>query len=831
MIERIRTLPSERGLSSPQQCPIPIAAASSSRPVGNPTSLRTGKSALRPRWQYQDASKKIVSICLLLSLITLACFWPMTSHQFITFDDPEYITENPHVTAGLTWSGLVWAFQSGYACNWHPLTWLSHMADCELYGLNAGGHLLTNLLLHTANTLLLFLLLNGLTRALWPSALTAALFAWHPLHVESVAWASERKDVLSTFFFLLALGAYARYAQEKGEGRKEKGGGAEEPMGEGRGEGDKSEIRNPKSETNPRSETRRPESEVQGSGFRVQGSRFPRNSVHSRSSVFYLLALLFFALALMSKPMVVTFPFVLLLLDFWPLGRVSGVRCRVSGVTASNPVSLGTRHSSLSLLRLVLEKLPFFAFALADSVVAYLVQSRGGAVSSLAAIPVPLRLENALVSYARYLGKTIWPVDLAAIYHYPQHLPASLVLAGGLVLAAVSAICVLRAQRQPYLIVGWLWFLGTLVPAIGLVQVGAQSMADRYMYIPSIGLFLLVVWAVNDFLRSARLPIMRRDGQTASAHDQESCAPVPLSAFAAGLAAAALVGCLLCTRLQLRYWEDGEQLFRHSINVTANNYVAYNHLAKALAVLGREQEAFAACAESVRLKPRYAEGRFQLGTLLMEQGRFEEAVSHFRVALEVYPEYAGAHNNLGNALLKLGRLDEARPHLSDAVRLDPNNAGSRYNFGTVLLQRAQFAGAVAQYEAAVRLKPDYAEAHRNLGVALMQLGRTREATLRFAEAARLEPDDPDMRFNFGLALLEHNLLVEAAAQFVEALRLRPDHPATHYRLGVALARQHKSREAIFHLEKACDLASASGQPAAAAEAQDWLNLFLSGRAP
>ncbi len=359
-----------------------------------------------------DKKPPLTAICLLLALVTALLYWPITSHDFVSFDDQEYITENPHVTPGLTWDGIAWAMSAGYASNWHPLTWISHMADCSLYGLHPGGHHLTNLLLHVANTVLLFLLLYQLTGAVWRSACVAALFAWHPVHVESVAWASERKDVLSTLFWILTLIAYSHF---------------------------KSQISN----------------------------------LRSRQ-MWYFAALIFFALGLMCKPMLVTLPFVLLLLDFWPLQAAS------PGHPRAWP-------------RLLVEKIPFFLLAGIASVVTYLVQKHGGAVSSLEVAPLSSRLANALVAYLRYVGKSIWPAHLAAMYPYVKHWPALWVITAAVLVAGLSILFLLRARTSPWLIVGWLWFLGTLVPTIGLVQVGAQSMADRYTYIPGIGLFLLLV--------------------------------------------------------------------------------------------------------------------------------------------------------------------------------------------------------------------------------------------------------------------------------------------------------------------------------------------------
>ena len=493
----------------------------------------------------------IFAVCSLLALVTLIAYWPVTAHKFVHLDDHQYLYENPHVTPGLTWSGVLWAFQSGYAGNWHPLTWISHMGDCQLYGLNPAGHHLTNLLFHLANTLLLFLLLQRMTGSLWTSAFVAAFFAWHPLHVESVAWASERKDVLSTFFFLLTLWAYVRYAELQ---------------------------RHVPASNNTQHATRNTPPP-------------PRTTHHAPR--YYLLSLFLFALGLMSKPMLVTLPFLLLLLDFWPLQRLrlpalQGSRSKVQGPAFDVPAPALTPHSS-TLWPLLREKLPFFALALAASVVTYLVQRTSGAVSSFESLPFQSRVANALVVYVRYLSQTLCPAHLAAIYPYSRHLPVGSIIAAAVLLTGLSAFFLLRANRHPFLIVGWLWWLGTLVPTIGLVQVGSQSMADRYMYIPAIGLFLLIAWGLSALFDP--WPHKRK--------------------FLAAAGVLALAGCLACTRSQLKYWQDSDTLFRHAIAVTTDNYIAYDGLGSALDALGKPDEALACFSESVRLKPHYSDGQYQ----------------------------------------------------------------------------------------------------------------------------------------------------------------------------------------------------------------------------
>ncbi len=711
-----------------------------------------------------------------LALVTLACYWPVTAHSFVHFDDPIYICNNPPVKAGLTCSGVLWAFQSGYASNWHPLTWISHMVDCQFYGLNPAGHHLTNLLFHIANTLLLFGFLQRATGSVWRSAFVAALFAWHPLRVESVAWASERKDVLSTFFFLLTLWAYWRYTEMLAMKRHG------------------SVSRNQASES---------PSANSGSGATECGLLTTRDA-----SRYYILSLGFFVLGLMSKPMLVTLPFVLLLLDFWPLRRMKQAGGRIQNTEASDtfhasrlPVQrrIANRKSQI-LLPLLREKVPFFALAVAASVVTYLVQRTGGAMTSLEVLPWQSRIAHALITYVRYLSFTLWPAQLAVLYPYSRHLLPASVAAAAFLLLALSGLFLLCARRQPFLIVGWLWFVGTLVPTIGLVQVGAQSMADRYTYIPSIGLCLLLVWGVTALLGSG---LRKRFSLSAAA-------------------VVALVSYSVCTRCQLKYWQDSERLYRHAIAATKDNYVAYHWLGCVLDVGKTSDEALACYAEAVRLKPNYPEGQYDLGSTLMKLGRLDEAVQHLGAAIKHDPTFAHAHINLAKALLEQGQLDQAVSHFSKAVDLTPGDPEAQYNLGTVRLMQAKPEQAIACFAEALRLKPDYGEAHGNLGVVLMQQGKLSEGAAHLAAALRLNPNNPDAHNNLGLALLELNHPREAADQFAEALRLSPDAVGPHYHLAIALIREDKIQEALAHAEKARDLARSAGQPSLAAKAEELL---------
>jgi tetratricopeptide (TPR) repeat protein len=511
-------------------------------------------------------------ICLFLSLVTLGVYWPMMNNGFINFDDEQYVIANPHIVSGLTSSNILWAFKSGEAANWHPLTWISHMTDCDLFGLNPSGHHFVNLLFHIANTLLLFVWLRNLTNANWRSVFVAALFAWHPLHVESVAWASERKDTLSTFFWMLTLLAWT--------------------------------------------------------GF-----------VKKRSLAKYFLALFFFACGLMSKPMVVTLPCVLLLLDFWPLNRVS-----LTGEKIFSRITF-----------LIVEKTPFFILAAAGSAVTFLVQKTAGAMW---ASSWDSRVENVLLAYVRYASKLFWPHDLAIVYSYQQYWPIWLVVGAALILMIWTTLFIFRARQNPYLIVGWLWFIGTLVPAIGIVQVGAQSLADRYTYIPGIGLFILVAWGANELLD--RWP------------DKKKFLPV-----VAGVALIALLG---VTSIQINYWHDSTKLFLHAVEVTENNYVAENCLGKAFEKSGDNARALVCYMDAVKIEPRYPQAQF----------------------------------NLAICLFGFGKNSEGLEHLRAAAKLEPHNSDIQYDLGTFFLLHGSPLDAARGFRAALENRPNFPRAQREL---------------------------------------------------------------------------------------------------------------------
>jgi len=522
-------------------------------------------------------------ICLILITAVLLVYWQVGDHEFVNYDDNVYITDNAQVQKGLTSKGIIWAFTTSHTGNWHPLTWISHMVDCEFYGLNPKGHHLTNVLFHTANAILLFVVLRWMTGAIWRSGLVAALFALHPLHVESVAWAAERKDVLSTFFWMLTMMAYVYYVKRPG--------------------------------------TRR-----------------------------YLLVLVSFSLGLMAKPMLVTLPFVLLLLDYWPLNRFQP-RVTTDSVV-DQPLKFRSSGDDKSpILKAVLEKTPLFLMSLLSCLVTVIAQQKAGAVSTLAIVPFKLRIANGLVSFVAYMGKMVWPLDLAVFYPHPgSELQIWKPAAAGLFLLIVSTVALRVAHRCRYVLVGWLWYLGTLVPVIGLVQVGEQAMADRYTYVPLIGMFIVVVWGFADLVKGWR---SRRWVVSVTA-------AVTVLALIAG------------SWLQVGHWKDSIKLFKHALAVTSNNYVAHYTLGNALALQGNLAEAVSHYNKALQINPDHAEAHRNLAVGLDRQGKHQEALQHYVKALRISPDDAQSHNNLGVALAEQGRFKEAVAHFTKALRIDPN---------------------------------------------------------------------------------------------------------------------------------------------------------------
>jgi Flp pilus assembly protein TadD len=567
------------------------------------------------------------------------------------------------------------------------------MLDVQLFGMRAGWHHLMNLFFHVANTLLLFLILNRMTKALWQSAFVAALFALHPLHVESVAWVAERKDVLSTFFWILTMGAYVFYVERRGIQR-------------------------------------------------------------------YLPVFLLFALGLMAKPMLVTLPFVLLLLDYWPLGRFYAEKPKLCDVTdgaapenrkrkkkktkeAQRKDITGVRireeeETRWSVLRsLIWEKIPLFALSAVSSAITLVNQQAVGAMSSLKAIPLDTRIANSLFSYVSYIWKMIWPQNLAVIYPHPGMLPPWQVLGAGILLAVITLAVIWKSKSFPYLTVGWLWYLGTLVPVIGLVQVGVQAMADRYTYIPFVGLFIIVAWGVPGLLQKW----------------QRRKAIIILSA------SITLSALIISTSLQLHHWQDSITLFRHAIEVTRHNSIAH----------------------------------YNLGTAMASRGNLDKAILHYTEAIRINPNDEKAYNNMGNALFKQGKTKESIVNLQEALRINPDYAEAHYNLGTIMSSEGGIQKAIFHLMESLRLKPDYEEAHFNLANIFISQNMINEAITHYAEAIRINPDDEKAHNNMGNALRTQGRFSEAIAHYQNALRIRPDYKIARDNLRDALKLQDKKR--------------------------------------
>ena len=586
-------------------------------------------------------------VCAFLVAIVFIVFGRTLQFPFVNFDDDQYVYENDSVVRGLTLHGMATAFNARGEENWIPLTTLSHMVDCQLYGLKAGGHHLTNVLLHAVSAVLLFLVLYQMTRALWRSAFVAALFAIHPLGVESVAWVSERKDVLSGVFFMLTLWAYAGY------------------------------VRNPKSWTH------------------------------------YGAALFFAALGLMSKPMLVTLPFVLLLLDYWPLNRFA------------SPSAAG---------RLVVEKIPFLALSVVACLMTWLMQQTTGAANTLAMVPLSLRIENAFVSGARYLGKIFWQENLAVFYPLPGRWPMWLVLFSAALLLVLCVGAVAFRKKYPFVLTGWFWFAGMLVPVIGLVQVGSQAMADRYVYLPQIGLYVLVVWLVAEL--SADFPER----------------PVML----VGLCTVVLGALTYRASLQTSYWSNSETLWRHAVACTPDDVwaqsisgyaIVHNNLGSALLQDRQLDEAIVQFQAALNVDPNDAAACYNLGNALLQQGQTENAIAQYRQTLKLNPGNATARYNLGNALLQDGHLDEAIVQFQAAQKQGIADAGAFFNLGNSLLQAGRVYDAIAQYREALKIDSGNAAAHSNLGSALLRDGRVDEAVGELQEALKIEPDNATFQYN------------------------------------------------------------------------------------
>ena len=612
----------------------------------------------------------MIAICCLLTVAVAAVYAQMGHHAFIVFDDNEYIFENPHIASGLNLANIRWALTAFFSNNWHPVTWMSHMLDCQLFGLNAGQHHLMGAAFHLANTLLVFLLLRKLTGTLWQSAFVAAAFALHPMHVESVAWASERKDVLSTFFALLTIGSYAAYAQ--------------------------------------------------------------RPTV-LRYVTFFLL----FVLGLMAKPMLVTLPFVLMLLDYWPLRRFGDAR---GGALRVPKQSLG---------RLLAEKAPMLLAVVASSLLTLAAQSKGGVVRSLEDVTVTMRVTNALVSWVRYAFKLLVPLQQAFYYPYPKTPPVALAAGAALLLLAITWFVWSARKERPWALVGWLWFVGTLVPVIGLVQVATQAIADRYAYIPSIGLFVIMAFGIAELSRRwpSRTVVL-------------ACgAVIVLGVYGAK------------AWTQTRYWKDGVTLFSHDAAIIPDNVLASRNLGVEYFRLGNYDAAIAAIKNVLRVYPNDEISIFDLATAYDRAGSLAEADSCYRVAIELVPSHVEARYNRGSLLNRMNRYEEAATEFREAVRIRPNYFEAYNNLGNALGHLGKDDEAVASYEKALSLNSNYVEAHNNMGTALRKLQRNDEAIREYELALRLNPRFPAAHYNLAIAEMTRGDSAQAMQHFDQAAAL------------------------------------------------------------
>jgi tetratricopeptide (TPR) repeat protein len=656
-----------------------------------------------------------LSVILALALLTAAVYGQVIGHEFVSYDDPSYITENEIVRNGLTREGFVWAFSAFRASNWHPLTWLSHMLDVEIFGLKSGGHHLVNVFLHIVNTALLFAVLRRMTGALWCSAFVAALFALHPLHVESVAWVSERKDVLSTFFLILTIGVYLRYTRSPGIAT-------------------------------------------------------------------YWPVVVFFALGLLAKPMLVTLPVVLLLLDYWPLGRLQTKEVKPAD-PVETPLPSGRRGKKQNrqprekkktpstdstigwkrILPLLYEKMPLLALSAVSSCITVYAQLEGGAVASISALPVHERVANAFVAYVAYLWKMVWPARL--VYFYPlEPLSPLTVIASAFLLVVMTFLSLRWAEKRPYLAIGWLWYLVTLLPVIGFIQVGSAAMADRYTYVPLMGPFIALAWGFSDLSQALRLP----------------------KAFTALASALVVAACMLASYVQVSYWQDGFTLARRALEVNERNYAAHSllateymkqknygealpHLKRALEINRRVPETnmnmgivqyysgdYAGAHDHfiavIGLKPNYYEAFEWLGKTYLATGQIDKALNQFRLAVQLDRDNSAAYGGMGEVLIEQNRLAEALQYTLLAIKGQPNNQKLHNNLGFIFIRQGKFAEAIPWLQEAVRLAPDYARAHSNLGGALVEVNRIDEAIHHFQEAIRLDPGNQTARENLKYAL-------------------------------------------------------------------------------
>ena len=692
--------------------------------------------------------QQIALIRLFLVVVTLTAFWQLKQCNFINYDDPTYVTGNIHIRQGITMDAIRWAFTSGYAANWHPLTWMSHMLDVQLFGLNAHRHHLINLLFHIANTLLLFSVLHRMTKAPLKSAFVAALFALHPLHVESVAWVSERKDVLSTFFWMLTMAAYVSYVESL------------------------------------------PASSPQSSVHGLQSSKlsFPPLGLRNLSSVLrYVGALVFFASGLMSKPMLVSLPIVLLLLDYWPLGRTtlcpsdacpdfqkrenkladsnrkassskkrkikSRNKCTIPGNAPSSVMSPTPSVSTLTVLgNLFLEKIPFFVLAAFSCIVTYAVQQKGGAVKSIQVFPLSVRISNALVSSVLYMKKTIWPADLAIYYPHPGLLPFWKVIGAVLFLGALVSFAVREAIKFPYIAFGLLWFAVTLTPVIGIIQVGDQAMADRYTYVPVIGLFVLAAWLIPELLN-------------------KRC-PAPLLRGVLLVSSTLILACLcIATWTQVGYWANSISLYDHTLEVTNRNFLIH----------------------------------YDRGAAYVDRGNYGEAIEDFNSAIEIDSKYAPAYGGRGIAYEGIGNYPKAIGDFNEAVEIDPSLAWAYNHRGALYGKLGDFRQAIEDFNRVIEIDPGYLEAYYNRGAANSKIGNCREAISDFSKTIEADPGRAEAYYNLAVSYGKLGDYGKEIENYGKVIEINPGSAQSYNSRGIAHDKLGNYRQAISNYDRALEI--------------------------
>jgi len=611
-------------------------------------------------------------ICLFLITAILISYWPLMYNDFVEFDDQEYITENSNVQKDFSIKSIKWAFTTFHAANWHPVTWLSHMADYRLYGLNAKGHHITSLLLHILNTLLLFQILAKLTNSICKSALVAALFALHPLHVESVAWIAERKDVLSTFFGMLSIAAYIRY---------------------------------------------------------VNNLRMP----------YYFLTFLLLCIGLMAKPMLVTLPFILLLMDFWPLRRF-----------IKTPFPYAKKQS---FNKLVYEKIPLFIPVIISCVLTFIAQHKAGAVKSLDIYPFYIRLANALFAYVKYIYKAIWPDNLAFFYPHAYNYIAMWEIIGVIIVISLAVlISIHAADKHPYFLFGLFFYLITLIPVIGIIQVGSQSMADRYTYIPLTGIFIIIAWAASDFFAKFKYQ------------------NIVFTIFSCIL----IISCIGATNIQVRHWQNSLSLFKHALNVTSNNWKAHHGYGLALYNKNKVEEAIFHYKETIKINPYYARVYNSLGSAVFKKGNIEESIFHYKKALSLNPNSASIYNNLGTVLIKKGNINKAYNCFLKALEINPEKEQIHHNLANAFYVHRKYKKAIFHYKQAIKINPQYTTAHYNLGILFAKQKNIKKAAHHFLKTIKLKPDYYNAYNELGIIYAKQKKYETAKTFFLKAIQLEPD---------------------------------------------------------